>query len=90
MSILVGVAAAVLYLAAPIWFLLRGYQLIPAGLSMLLGATLPLIFEPAEYDGPANGLLLVMLLPLPILVIGAGVVAALFKVVRGRAPQRRA
>ena len=33
---------------------------------------LPLIFQPAEYGGPANGLLLVLFAPFPLAVIVFG------------------
>jgi len=78
------VMTLVLYCVAAVWLLIRGWP-IRAGLAMAVIAWLPLWWQVTFTDSEAKafGLLLVVLLPLPLLLIGGGLVAIVVRAAVG-------
>jgi len=89
------VLTALLYGAALVGLLFRGWPF-RAGLAAFAISLLPLIWQVAftDSDAPGFGVLLLLMVPLPLLLMAAGVIAALLRAVlrlhRRRAEQVRA
>lgn len=73
----------ILYIAAPVWLMIRGW-LLTGGIVQLFGALLPGIWQAIFWPNEAGnfGLLLMTMVPIPLLVVIAGVIANLILVIR--------